>query len=705
MNIKAKLIEEFENRIAELNSQINEQELKEIEDLKTAISALTTKISSIRTVQEKGEKIPKDLKISADDITSLNIDTIIKIFPDINAENITNLEHYNRLCRKIFFNPNKEDVLNNLNLICEALLVAIKKKEESHLTINKKRTSIQEILNSLENNYINISKKDLDSIVEILKENGKNELEILEALRELATDVERVILSSSQETITNPSEINRTSEEDEEEILIENEENIEIVKQRIIQILNENGYGNLVPYLAERQNSKVEKIKNDLFTYGKINNIEEIIKIFKKYNINLLEEVENGNLFKIFTLLLYSSKENIEKIFELALNPEICICKYDEQGNLILDEKGKPQINFTRILEKTSRFISRKKRYKRKGNITQDISVDSEVVGNLGDYIKNIRFFQELGVDIKSIFQKIEQSSKDKGNYFDIPHEKILSNKAVFDKYNILPSAYLSRLDCFNACYSADIIDMFIELDIFEYIQSKVARLNLHPKDPIVYRIVRTYQLAETLPNPNNLSLHQNAKQFLFKNWHGDLSGKYTGELLDGYIANPEYFLKRNLKPKLDTKIGSKNGYRITCEYRREQVLTEEQLYNFKCFDDAVNNDDNISLDFIDESSLLIRKINAISKIIANYNNGTPNVLIFGKEPNEFRISKMKFFRIYNTLCKNGFNIDNDKDCVLYALTYNSILTKEQFELVKTIVDKELFKEIPMSRGKIGGGK
>lgn len=414
MNIKSKLIEEFENRIAELKSQINEQELKEIEDLKKVINALTTKISSIRTVQEKGEKIPKDLKISADDITSLNIDTIIKIFPDINAEYITNLEHYNRVCRKIFFNPNKEDVLNNLNLICEALLLAINKKEESHLTINKKRTSIQEILNSLKNNYINISKKDLDSIVEILKENGKNELEILEALRELATDVERVILSSPQETITNPNEINRSSEEDEEEILIENEENIEIVKQRIIQILNENGYGNLVPYLEERQNSKVEKIKNDLFTYGKTNNIEEIIKVFKEYNINLLEKVENGNLFKIFTLLLYSSKENIEKIFELALNPEICICKYDEQGNLILDEKGNPQINFTRILERTSRFISKKKRYKRRGNTTQDINIDSEVEGNLGDYIKNIRFFQELGVDIKSIFKKLSMEQKKK---------------------------------------------------------------------------------------------------------------------------------------------------------------------------------------------------------------------------------------------------------------------------------------------------
>lgn len=129
----------------------------------------------------------------------------------------------------------------------------------------------------------------------------------------------------------------------------------------------------------------------------------------------------------------------------------------------------------------------------------------------------------------------------------------------ILDKYNIPKKSYLSRLDCLDASNPADTIDMFIELDIFEYLQVKVARLNLPVDSPIIYRIVRTYQLADTLPNPNNLSLHQNAKQFLFRKWHGDSSGRYTEGVLDGYIANPEYTKKNKLPLKLDTEIDKQN--------------------------------------------------------------------------------------------------------------------------------------------------
>ena len=83
----------------------------------------------------------------------------------------------------------------------------------------------------------------------------------------------------------------------------------------------------------------------------------------------------------------------------------------------------------------------------------------------------------------------------------------------------------------------------------------------------------------------------------------------------------------------------------------------------------------------------------------------SPNELVsvyeFGRESNKIRISKLKFYRIYNTLIKAGYNLENDHDCILYALTYNSILTVEQFELVKSYVDN-LFKKIPQKGGRVG---
>ena len=695
MSIKEKLIQELRAKIVEINTQ--KEELNSINQIKEAISTIITKISTIISLQEKKEKIPKEFNISKNDIISLDTNVIKKIFPDIKDKHITNLDFYQKRWGGFAFNAKSKSVLNNLNSICDDLSKLIKDKEKLISTTNINRESIQKVLNILENYYINISKEELDLIVETLKELGKSEFEIFEYLKNLANDIEQKILLSKKNG-TSYHEVEE-AEENFEEILEENKENSDTIKQRIIEILKKNGYEKLVPYLEEKQNSKIEKIKKDLFTYGKINNIEEIIKTFKEYNINLLEEVENGNLYKIITLLLYSSKENIDKIFNLALDPQICICKYDEQGNLLLAEQGNLQINFTKLLERVSRFISRKRRYKRRKDATQIIEITSEVEGNLGDYIKNINFFKENGVDIKGIFKRVEQGSKEKGNYFDIPHEKILRNKMIFDIYKIPPSKYFSRLDSFVATNPADAIEMFIELDLFEYIQTKVSRLNLLPDHPIFYRIARTYQIADTLPNPDNLPLHQNAKQFLFRNWHGDESGKYIEGVLDGYISNPEKHKINDLK--LNTGINKQNGSKVTEKYTREEVLTDEQMYNFQRFDEVVNTRANISTNFIDESSSVIGKINFMSNVTFKPNK--PDILLFGKEPNEFRISKMKFFRIYNTLCAKDFNLENDRDCVLYALTYNSILTVEQFEIVKKSVNDELFKNIPITGRRVGG--
>ena len=78
MNIRDKLIKDFENIIANIEEQINSQE--QIKNLKIVIETLKTKISSIRIFQEKGEKVPKDMKIKPDDITALDIDIIKSIF-------------------------------------------------------------------------------------------------------------------------------------------------------------------------------------------------------------------------------------------------------------------------------------------------------------------------------------------------------------------------------------------------------------------------------------------------------------------------------------------------------------------------------------------------------------------------------------------------------------------------------------------------
>lgn len=731
MKVKEKLINEVKNRIAEIENQINEQELNEIQDLKKAASTLEKKILSIKN--SPSQKISKDSKIKRDDITGLNIDTIKKIFPDINREHIDSLNNYNKMWGKIFFNPNKDAVLNNLNLICESLLELIDSKEKLFLTLEQQKNLLQKILNTLENNYINISKTDLDSIVEILKVFGKTEIEILEYLRELAIDIEKSILSSKEETSEKSEKNINSYKEDEEEILEENSDDIQL---GIIRILKENDYNDIVSYFEREEDSiEIKKIKEKLYKYGNIDKIEQIVKTLRKYNINLLEQMES-NFLKILKIFFASSKENLETIFNMALEPEICICKYDESGNLLLDEHGNPQVNFTLLLERPSRFISKKIGYKRRGNNTQYIEIDNDIVGNMNDYIKNVRYYQNvLGVDFKKIFCSTRPVKKNNDltappkkdsagekkysrnkayGYLDVPHEKVLRNQAVFDFYQIPLESRASALSCFTATNPEDTIDMFIELDIFDYLKNKMSCVTKKPDNPEFYRIARTYQLSESLPNPQHLPLHENAKKFIFSQWKDDGTPAGTKTYINKphvinfddektiQVGNPNSYNSNILKIQLNTGINSRNGSVITGQYRRKEVLSEVELYNFDCFDEVVKNSDNTSADLIDEGSLLIRRINTMSNIMSKYNKANSNVLIFGREPNEFRISKMKFFRIYNTLIKEGFNIENDRDCVLYALTYNSILTKEQFELVKLIVNETLFKNIPKTNGKVG---
>lgn len=697
--MREQLITQLNLRNNVLNSQVDDNEYRRVLELKDIVTKLHDKIITVLLIKKEGKRLSNDNKVTKEDILNLKNVKILELFPNLSSDIVNKIDHYLKLSGMIFFDLNKVDILNKLKDILDEIEVQIVEKIAKFNILIDEKEQIQKIINGLENDYENIFNDYINQIIEFLKNNGSSEIEILSILKELAIDIELNILQNKE---IKQQKIEKYESDSDEEVLIENQEDLDTIKRRIITLLNDNGYSDIVSYFENEQTKKIEDKKNELFTYGNLENIAEIIKTFRNYNINLLEEINNGNLFKIITLLLHSSSLNIEIIFNLALESDICFCKYDVFGNLILDENGRPQININFLLEHPSRFISRKKRYKKRGNEPIPIDIDSDKIGNMNDFLKNIIFFKNLGVDIKELFRKFNsQNEKDKdkqsvGRYFDEPHEKILRNKNIFDFYQIPKESYLESLSCFIKSNPADTIDMCIELNIFDYLKKNMSRMNLTIDSPLFYRIVRTYQLASILPNPDNLLEYQNAKRFLFRDWKGDDSGNYISGKLDGYIANPGK-LKKGLK--LDTQIVGNNGREITQCYKRSDVLTEEQLYNFKRFDVLLKNRDtnSDSIELIDQKSILIRFLNHMS----NPQDELISVYEFGRNSNKIRISKLKFYRIYNTLIKAGYNLENDHDCILYALTYNSILTVEQFNLIKNYVDN-LFKKIPQKGGRVG---
>ena len=692
MDVKDLLFTLINNKYKLLEENINKEELKDLLTFKSNVENILKKINGLKKIDEEQRKnLDKNLLILREDFLCFNLNNIINLFPDLNADIKNELSKQIKLSNSIFFNSKSDKFLNTMDNIFNILLNNINTKLDKINNVLDEEKKLKDLVDILDNNFNNLFDGDINKIVEFLKNEGKNELEILGFIRDLFTQIELNIKDSYNK---NNDEVILNNEE-EIEIFEENVDNVDIIMNKIFELLKKYGYEGIISYFQTIDNDKIENLKSKLYKYGNINNIENIIKILKKYNINLLFQMQNGNLEKIIKLLLYSSGENIEKIFNLSVDDDICFCVYDEKGELLLDDNGKKIIDFQYLLEHVSIFFKRKRRYYKKGNDFIDFGDNESEIGLFDDFIQNIKFLQNYNINIKDLYRK-EKRIK---SFLSLPHEKILMNEKIFNIYGIPSDSYLSTLCCFNQTNPADTIDICIELDIFDYLKNKMSRIREQVDSPLFYRIARTYQLSDKLDNPLNLPKHQNAKQFLFKTWHGDANGNYSYGNLDGYISNPDIVKKRGEKLKLDTGIGKQNGSVIVNRYTRKKVLSENQLYNFKCFDEVIKNKNNynISMELIDELSPIISTINLKSRICTDGSE----VLEFGTIDNPIRISKKKFYRIYNSLCRAGYNIENNKDCILYSLTYMSILTNEEFMVIKNFIDK-IFINIPELNGKVG---
>ena len=53
---------------------------------------------------------------------------------------------------------------------------------------------------------------------------------------------------------------------------------------------------------------------------------------------------------------------------------------------------------------------------------------------------------------------------------------------------------------------------------------------------------------------------------------------------------------------------------------------------------------------------------------------------------NGLKISKLKVLRIYDALCQN--NLGNTTEALLYAICYNKIITKEEYQNLKITIQK-----------------
>lgn len=460
------------------------------------------------------------------------------------------------------------------------------------------------------------------------------EIDILFEVLNRIQDKQKVLellIYAGEMSLNNELEVTEDESFEDEEI-IENED-LELSKQQIIEVFQKH---RLDFYKLQKRD------QNSLIKSGDYKKIDELLDIFDKYEINLSskygeESILNLKSLAITEILLYSNKEVLDNMFKTAVDNKIMIPETD-------------RIDIMLLLKHPARFIQKKRRYHlRGGQKVYDIHA-GELVGCSDDFFKNLEYFTSRGIDAKE-FYKIS-------NVPELPHRQILNNQNIFDFYGIDKMNVLKTLSCFSSTNPADTIDQYIELGYFNYISNNLSLVNFGPEDHRCYKLA--YALKYTDIPPQKLFTQR-----------GGISLKILeeNEEISGLNAD-------NWENKLNRYIPFKD---------------QEELIN--TYEKAIRKNNTLDTSLA-ENSPIIKSLDAMfleeDRKPEVYNFGatmTPNGYVW-----KINISRNKVLRIYSILMKEG--LADDTDSIVYAITRNSILSEEEYNIIENGV-----KSIKQRRG------
>lgn len=355
-----------------------------------------------------------------------------------------------------------------------------------------------------------------------------------------------------------------------------------------------------------------DDFKQRLKTKGNLINIEEVFEAIKKYNLKFNEK----NPLSI-CLLIKSDKEIIDNIWNISK-------KYN--------------FDFYDIIKKIPSCLLHKNnnRIRLEKNNTQSETL-YEISGSYEDLEKNIKIIEEVGYNIQDVF-------KNTISILIIPHEKIKRNIEALHKYGFpknLKSINFSLTGLKSDNITAS-LDMFIELNEFEYIKNNTSRLTYETDAYIFKRLYFAKKYNK-----------QNTKQYKIKR-------KYDNkDVLTGIISNENDTTLNSIidTQQIENTIIDKETDKILKDYIEQN---EKKGYEYRTSNDELII--NIEKNYLD------------TNITYRFN--------------ETIISRYKTHRIY-TLLKDKFTEIDKKDLLLYALTYNSIIDHEELNYIKSCINKE----------------
>lgn len=392
-----------------------------------------------------------------------------------------------------------------------------------------------------------------------------------------------------------------------------------------------------------------EKTKNN--KNGELT-IKELIDVLNKYSysLNKLDKKLQEKLQK------YGNLKNIEEV--LATMQKLEFPK--------LDEKTEGLILITYLIATTKTTLEEITKFaqNRGINLTElkdlvcayipnDYLYENKfAIGRKEDFIKNMSLFSEYGISITTVMHK----GKD---LLLVSNKKLQKNLEWLECYglysnmqeDVLLDDFISALKSQNI---PEVIDLWIENHSlgFQYIKNNLSILATHISNQAIlfYKLYKaqkdkytdTFRL--TVSNGvKKLSLHKEITHDDI-DYHGIHDKESALSITKQYkpIFPHEKEYEQIAKKSLESTIS-------------DEVFTKEEIVRLNVFRDA--------------SESLLYNIHGL------------------------RISKLKVLRIYDALCKE--NLGNSLDALLYAICYNKIMEKEQYEkLIIAIKQETNLKEV-----------
>lgn len=370
-------------------------------------------------------------------------------------------------------------------------------------------------------------------------------------------------------------------------------------------------------------------IQDKILEFGKLGKIKEVLCTLSKLGLEKLDEEENG--YQLMSLVLASDKETIGNTVKFALKKRILNNLLVVMPSAFISSENN---NFNNIGNKKfkimdSAFINNYKPY---------------IVGCDLEFRNNALLLEKYGLSVKYVLDKCPL-------LLMISSEKLSNNLELFLEYGFSFNGKKKRLVnsalmALTADNFSEIVDQFIEIHPFgvKYLRDNLSSIKTVKKaDDILFYNIYYSRLFENDDVAFRRVISNNTEYLCIC---GNINDRFRKSYYGINDSN-----KREITNTIIPIFNAKNRYLEVLEKDYDRVI------DVSIFDNEY-----------------IQKINVFSDEVE------PLIYNFGG----IRISKIKVLRIFNILIKNG--ILASLDSLLFAITYNTIISAENYERLSKMI-------------------